>query len=227
MLGKHTAQLFVALLILFSTLVSAQNQQSDRDAKRQQRMATYEALRKPDGVHQAAKLNGGIFHMSGPTYGWVRFTTLESLAESSDMAFIGIPTSSENKLIDQGRSIVTEYKMNVQEPIQGKVNTDQVVAVDLPGGKVEFDDGSKADLELAGYPRLEIGHKYVIYLQLLKPLPIYEPTGGPEGIFELKPNGKVSPFATPEFTQAAAENDDGLEFIEKVRFASKYQKKSN
>lgn len=217
--------LFVALLVApIALAANSQDPQADRDAKWQRRMAVNEALRKPDGVHQAAKLNGGTLVISQPTYGWLRLTSLESLAESSDMALIGTPISSENKLIDDGRQIVTEYKFHVQEPIQGKVKVDDIVTVDLPGGKVEFSDGTKAELEIAAFPRLEIGHRYMIYLQLLKSLNIYEPTGGPEGIFELKSNGKISPFATPEFTQAAAEGDDSLEFTEKVRAAAKFQK---
>jgi hypothetical protein len=223
---KYSSLLFVALLLTpFSTTVRAQNPQSDQDAKRQRRLAVDEALRKPDGVHQAAKLNGGTLHRSQSySYGFVLFTTLESLAQNSDVAILGTPLSSQNKVIDSGRNIVTEYQIKVQEPIQGKAQSDDVIAVILPGGKATFDDGTTAEVEIGDFPRLEIGRHYVLYLELLKDLNVYQPLGGPEGVFEIQPDGKVSPFATPKYTEAAAKNDDAGEFVEKVRAAAKFHK---
>lgn len=188
-------------------------------------MAVDDALRKPDGVHQAAKLSGGAFRRSESyTYGWLLFKTLESLSENSDMAIIGTPISAQDKVINDGREIITEYKVKVQESVQGKAQWDDVITVALPGGRVAFDDGATAQLDVADLPRLQIGYRYALYLGLLKPVNIYEPMGGPEGIFELSADGKVLPFATPQYTEAAARNDDALEFVERVRAASKLQK---
>jgi hypothetical protein len=184
-----------------------------------------EALRKSDGLHEAAKANGGTFHISQTSYDFVRLTTLESLAENSDMAIIGIPIGSENRLINDGRNIVTEYEVKVQEPIQGKAQRDDVVTVDLPGGKIAFEDGTTAEVDVGDFPRLEIGHRYVIYLELIKELNIRQPLGGPEGVFELRADGKVTPFATPEYTQAAVKDGDVLEFLERVRDAARLEKR--
>lgn len=226
MICKQISTLFLALFFVSLTLpLSAQDSQTEREAKHRLRLAVDDALRKPDGVHQAAKLSGGTFYRSQSyTYGWVLFRTVESLSESCDMAIIGTPVSSESKLINDGREIVTEYQVKVQEPIQGKAQWDEVVTVALPGGKIAFADGTTAQLDVADLPRLQIGHRYVLYLGLAKPLDIYEPMGGPEGIFELTSDGKVLPFATSQYTEAAAKNDDALEFVEKVRAGSKFHK---
>src|SRR5215469_4386818 len=62
MIRKHTPLLFSALLLIaFAATLSAQNQQSGQDIK-QRRAAVIEALRRPDGVHEAAKVNGGSLH---------------------------------------------------------------------------------------------------------------------------------------------------------------------
>ena len=219
--GSIAAIIFLAT---FTTTIQAQDAQADREAARKHRLEVLNASKEPDGLHKAAKLNGGSYRTGRSWYGFGRITTLEALAEQCDAAIIATALSSEVKLVNQGTTIVTDYKLKVQEPIQGKVRWDQVLEVSLLGGKVTFEDGTTAELEVGDLPRLQIGHRYVIYLEINPQRDVFLPLGGPEGIFELGEDGKVSPFATPENTEAAAKGDEVLEFINKVRFASRLQK---
>ncbi len=226
MTRKQIPLIVVALLVLsFAIALKAQSPQNDHEAKSQHETAIIAALHKPDGLHEAAKLNGGTYYLGKSWYGFSRLSTLESLAKYCGMAVIGTPVSSEVKLINDGRSITTRYKLKVLEAIQGKVQWDDVVTVDLLGGKIAFDDGTTAEIDVGDLPRLQIGRRYVIYLEFDPQDNTFLPLGGPAGIFELGANGKVAPFATPEHTQAAAKGDDVLEFLEKVRDLSRLQKK--
>jgi len=142
--------------LLLAVRATAQNPQDNRDS-RQRKIAIREALTKPDGMHQAAKVNGGNLYLSRfHSYGWLLYLTLDSLAENADIGIVGTPISSEYKLSDNGTSIITEYKVKVDEAIQGKVRYEDVVTVDLPGGRIVFDDGSVAELEMADFPRLRV-----------------------------------------------------------------------
>jgi len=228
----HSIIAVVVLATLLPT-IRAQSAQSSQDQgaqvsqdPKQRRIAIREAMTKQDGMHQAAKINGGNFYLSWSySYGWFLFQTLESLAETADIGIVGTPISSEYKLADNGSSIITEYKIKVEEAIQGKVRYDDVVTVDLPGGRVVFDDGAVAEVEMSNFPRLITGHSYVLYLIVPQTLTTYQPLGGPEGIFELKTDGKVLPFATPQFTSAAKKDDDAQDFLGRVRVASGRQKR--
>lgn len=220
---KRLRTLLGILAIVISIFTIIASAQRSAEAERRNKLAA--ALDKPDGLHEAAKMNGGVFHRSQGSYGIVSFFPLEKLAENSEIAIVGAPLSSENKLIYNGRNIVTEYKVKVQEPIEGKVRWDDVVTVDLPGGRIVFDDGTIAQVDFPEFPRLLPGHRYLLYLAAPETLKDYQPFGGPEGVFELKADDKVQPFADQTHSSAASVNEDVSEFLDRARVAAGRQKR--
>src|SRR5262249_54379524 len=95
----------IAVLVLATLLstIRAQSAQSSQaqgaqvsQDRKQRRIAIREAIAKQDGLHQAAKINGGNLYLSQfYSYGWFLHQTLESLAENSDIGTVGTPISSE------------------------------------------------------------------------------------------------------------------------------------
>jgi hypothetical protein len=218
---------YLCFILAFSLwqLTASGNAQTRQETRR----AALNALAKSNGVHEAAKISGGNFFLSDPFVpGFQSFTTLESLAASSDIAVIGIPVSSECRLSDNGRLIVTAYKFRIQDAVQGQVQPEDTITVNLPGGKFAFDDGVTAEIEVPNFRRMSSGHRYLIYLWASSSEKgVYSPTGGPNGMFELKADGKILPHGIPlgpEDPWAAKKDEDEQQFRDEVKFASRVQK---
>jgi len=90
-----------------------------------------------------------------PYWDWASFD-LETLTKSSAAVVIGIPESSKGRLDSDGQMIVTEFDVRVKESIKGAHAENSVVQVALLGGRVDFEDGTSAELRPRDFePMLE------------------------------------------------------------------------
>lgn len=148
------------------------------------------ALREK-GIKEAARLKRN--YVGTDDVGSIFQFDLDSLASYSDAVVVGVPTSNVCKVSTDGESIVTEYSLAVQRILKGKQMVGAPITVVLPGGRVQFEDGSTAEIITPGFRKMQTGNTYVLFLTGdKKNRGVYRLTGGFQGLFDLS-SGIVSP----------------------------------
>lgn len=150
--------------------------------------------------------------------------SLEELTKNSVAVVVGIPIRSKSKLSDSGQSVLTEYEVGVQEVIKGEIGQGDTIKVSLPGGKVDFEDGTSVELNTPGFERMANQSTYVLFLYAKHDGgDAYLLTGGPQGLFEIPSNGaNVKPHGRPTDTAVKEVKDKTVQsFLEEVRGQAK------
>jgi hypothetical protein len=210
--------LFAVVTLLFalqSTPITSSKSQNQTDGDEQRKLV--EAIRR-GGYREAAKIKGHYVGTMDPNWDWASFD-LETLTKNSAAVVIGVPESSKGQLNSNGEMIMTQFEVRVKETIKGTLAENSVVKVALPGGKVEFDDGTSAELVTPKFERMIEGRKYLLFLYTdSNGSDVYLLTGGPQGLFELKGQAGIKALARssdPVVKEVQNLNEDGLR--EKVR----------
>ena len=184
---------FLFALYLMPVTSSKSQNQTDRD---EQKKMT-EAIRR-GGYREAAKIKGHYVSTVDPYWDWASFD-LETLTKSSAAVVIGIPERSKGRLDSDGQMIVTEFDVRVKESIKGTNAENSVVKVALLGGKVDFEDGTSAELRTRDFEPMLEGKKYLLFLYANRNgSDVYLLTGGPQGLFELKGQAGIKAHARPD-----------------------------
>jgi hypothetical protein len=148
-----------------------------------------EALRH-GGYRAAAKIKGHYVGTFDPNWDWGQFS-LEQLTKNSVAVVVGTPINSKSQLAANGMLITTSYDILVQEVVKGNIALGSIVQVNLPGGSVQFDDGTSAEMQTPGFEHVKQGGKYVLFLSDDRSeANTFLLTGGPQGLFELQGEGK-------------------------------------
>ena len=200
--------------ISFMPIPSSKSQnQTDRD---EQKKMT-EAIRR-GGYREAAKIKGHYVGTVDPYWDWASFG-LETLTKSSAAVVIGIPERSKGQLDSNGEMIVTQFDVRVKETIKGTHAENSVVKVALLGGRVDFEDGTSAELRTPDFEPMLEGRKYLLFLYANRNgSDVYLLTGGPQGLFELKGQAGIKAHARtndPAVKEVQNLSEDGLR--EKVK----------
>lgn len=204
------------LLALYFTPITNSKSQNQIDRDEQQKMT--EAIRR-GGYREAARIKGHYVGTVDPNWDWASFD-LETLTKSSAAVVIGIPENSRGQLESGGETIVTQFDVRIKEVIKGApLAENSVVRVALLGGKVDFEDGTSAELRTPDSEPMLAGRKYLLFLYANRNgSDVYLLTGGPQGLFELKGPAGIKAHARPN-DPAAKEvqnlGEDGL--LEKVK----------
>jgi hypothetical protein len=121
------------------------------------------ALRK-GGLREAAKLKGHYVGIER-TSDWGKYS-LESLTKASSIIIVGTPILSSAKVVGvENDRIVTEQLVRVGQVLKGKLHENGLVTVAIPGGKVEFEDGTSAEIKTPDLGPIEQFANYVLFLQ--------------------------------------------------------------
>jgi hypothetical protein len=121
--------------------------------------------------------------------GFVKFD-LETITRKSAAVVIGTAVSNLSRLSPDGLQITTDYQVQVHEVLKGKAVDANNIEVSLPGGRVVFEGGTVAQVNVPGFRRMENGKTYVLYLSERGPEHAsFADTGGPQGIFEVVEGG--------------------------------------
>ncbi len=122
-----------------------------------------------------------------------RYYDAESLVKSSPLIVTGI-VQEQKSLIPptNDRLIVTAHEVLVQNVLKGAGKAGTVIQVETLGGAIRFEDGTTAELKTPDIIKdPQLGKTYLLFLRPQKSA--YRLVGGPQGLFELSPNGKITP----------------------------------
>jgi len=145
--GAKSIMLVVALNILMclSTLPTRGQQTNRQTLTPDDFIQIRDALRR-GGYREAAKVKGHYVGDFDPHWDFGLFD-IESLTKISVVVVVGVATRAlPSRLAANGQLIVTDYEISVRETIKGKGLAGGKIKVSLPGGKMEFEEGTSAEL---------------------------------------------------------------------------------
>jgi hypothetical protein len=182
----------------------------------------YEAVRdalRRGGLREAARIKGHYVGDFDPHWDFGRFD-IEALTKNSAIVVMGVPSKTiESRLTAHDQLIVTDYEVKVQEAFKGSVTEGDTIRVRLPGGKVEFEDGTSAELRAREFEPMRIGATYMIFLSESNDAPgIYSLSGGPQGLVEIINDTTLKSHGRP--TDPVSEESKGKDkdsFLKEVR----------
>lgn len=189
---------FAVVTLLFAlSFMPITSSKSQNQADRDEQKKMTEAIRR-GGYREAAKIKGHYVGTVDPYWDWASFD-LETLTKSSAAVVIGIPEKSSGQLDSSGEMIVTQFDVRVKEAIKGTpLAENSVVKVALLGGRVDFEDGTSAELQTPKSEPMVEGRKYLLFLYANRNgSDVYLLTGGPQGLFELKGQAGIKAHARP------------------------------
>ncbi len=163
---------------------SAQTPQTDRQEMVQ--------VIRNEGLRGAARVKGHYVGDFDAHWDFGLFD-LEGLTKNSADVVVGIVGRNlGGRLTKSGQAIVTDYEVVVQETIKGDVVAGSVITVSLPGGRVDFGDGTSAELKTPKFEHVKSGNSYTFFLNEVGNSPgAFTLTGGPQGLVELASDGTV------------------------------------
>src|SRR5215216_4655539 len=130
-----------------------------------------------------------------------RYDDVKTLFHDSTSVIVGMVNDIRSELTTPKRnSIATRYRINVNTVLKGSVQTGTVVTALFPGGALEFDNGTRAEVLRPKYWKVpELNNSYVFFLNEAKDKPgVFEVVGGPQGFFKVSAKGQVVPQSRPD-----------------------------
>lgn len=219
------ALLLVAIFV--SVAVGVTNTSRAKDPNTQQQNADDEErmlkqILREQGLKEAARFKK---HYVGTqlSHGFMGYD-VKSLTRDSVIVVVGTPLQNVCKLSSDGESINTEYQVAMQEVLKGKIAQGSTITVNLPGGRVEFEDGTSAEIRTPGFRKMENGKTYALFLRENKAEgDAFILVGGQQGLFEIPADGSgVNPHGLP-IDEVVKQNKgkDVNSFLKEVRAAAK------
>jgi hypothetical protein len=189
--GFKSIMLVVALNILMclSTLPTRGQQTNRQTLAPDDFIQIRDALRR-GGYREAAKVKGHYVGEFDPHWDFGLFD-IESLTKNSVVVVVGVATGAlPSRLAANGQLIVTDYEISVRETIKGKGLAGGKIKVSLPGGKMEFEEGTSAELRTPQFEQIKVRRTYTLFLTEDQTEPgVFTLTGGPQGLVEIATGG--------------------------------------
>jgi hypothetical protein len=182
-----------------------------------------DALKKvirEQGLRGAARLKG---HYVGELRARNGSYDLQDLTQGSALIVVGTPLRNKVNIDEEGDLITTDYDVVINEAVKGNVSQGSIIEVSLPGGRVEFPDGTSAEQRTPDLRKIDNGKRYVLFLHQRRPGTAEFAVTGGQGIFEIPDDGSgIKPHGSLA-DPAAAENKDKpvALFLQQVRDAAK------
>jgi hypothetical protein len=199
---SRTAALVASLVVLVLISIMGISRTPTQTPEPQGRSArdfreVRDALRR-GGLREAAKLRG---HYVGEydAHWDIGLFDMEDLTKNSVAVVAGtVVTKLGGRLRGEGQLIFTDYELIINEAIKGSLTKGNTITVALPGGIIEFDDGTGAELRTPQFEHVKPGDHHVFFLSenLTRPNE-YNLTGGPQGLVELMPDGTLKSHGRP------------------------------
>jgi len=197
------------VLVTLTTLVDVPLGQSQAPLNVDEHKKLVEAIRR-GGYREAAKLRGRYVGIKDAS--WDLNFNLETLTKTSTAIVIGLPQRGVGQLSSNGSEITTNYNVIIEKVIKGRLPLNSIIEVSLPGGKVDFDDGTSAEIQTPGFKRMRIGKKYLLFLYANRnDTDVFPLTGGSQGLYEITAGGKVIAQGRPTHQTVRETKDKDLE----------------
>lgn len=155
------------------------------------------ALRR-GGVREAAKLKGQYVGDFDPHWDFGLFD-IEALTKNSTAVVVGhVVKKLGGRLSDSGNVIFTDYEVVVNETIKGGLMNGSTITIALPGGSIEFDDGTSAEQRTPEFEHVKPGSGCTLFLTKgMESGDVYTLTGGPQGLVEIMSDGTLKAHGRP------------------------------
>ena len=190
----------------------ASQKQSSDDA-----VALRDTLRR-GGLREAAKLKGNYIEEFDPHCDWCQFS-IEDLTKNSAAVIVGRFTKKLDTRLLEGKVILTDYEVAIDELVKGNINKAKTIVVGLPGGQVHFEDGTSAEQTTPKVEPVRIGRSYTLFLTQEEIAPsVFVLTGGPQGAIDIEDSSSVRSHGRLEDRSAVEMKGKNREsFLKNVR----------
>ena len=204
------------VLVILSALAGIGTSQSQTPPNVDEHKRLVEAIRR-GGYREAAKVKGRYIGVKDPS--WDLNFDLETLTKTSAAVVIGVPQRGISQLSSDGSEITTNYNVRVDSVIKGSLALNSIFEVSLPGGRVDFEDGTSAEIQTPGFERMRNGKKYLLFLYANRNgSDVFLLTGGSQGLYELTTSGKVLAQGRPTDQTVKETQNKNLEgLLEEIR----------
>lgn len=180
-----TGLLCTLLLISIMSLIGRGIRQSEAQENAVKDQAAIRDALRHGGLREAAKLKRHYIEDFDPHWDFGLFD-IESLTKNCAAIVVGLPSKNlGGRLSGGGQVILTDYEVVVQETIKGTPTPGSTIKVSLPGGRVEFEDGTSAELRTPEFEQVKTFGTYTFFLSETNNPDEYTLTGGPQGLVEL------------------------------------------
>ena len=203
MFRAHVVSRFALLAILTALTPSSPAASEQRGSASDQHLKESEALRR-GGIRAAAAVTGHYIGQVSAEPG-NNVETLKHLVAWHELIVIGRIQSNRSWLTADGETIVTDYRIVVERVLKG--NAGSLITVSIPGGRVSFENGTRATLVSTMRAPLN-GERYLLFLrpswfpaspQQTKAAagPLYAPQHLALSVYYLDPQNRVISKAKP------------------------------
>lgn len=123
-----------------------------------------------------------------------QYDDLAALVRDSPTIITGTIEALAPQLLPPAENfIVTDCRLTVKDTVKGTVRPGETITLRLPGGRIEFDDGTSAEVELTDFLRYpEVGQTFVFFLRK-KGDSKFSLQGGAQGLFEVSSKATIEP----------------------------------
>ena len=164
--------------------------QGTQDQRTKDEMALRAALNR-GGLREAAKLKGHYVAEYDPHW-WCLQPDVETLTKNSVAVIIGRFRKKLDARIPDSRVIFTDYEVSVDELIKGDLKQAKTIVITLPGGRIDFEDGTSAEQTTPTFEQARIGRTYTLFLTIENAVPsVYFLMGGPQGMIDIDDSSVV------------------------------------
>jgi hypothetical protein len=226
---KSTKRVLVAVAICFAAtatflVVSGRGsrpsntpQSSASQTQNDDAIALRRALRR-GGLREAAKLKGNYVAEYDPHWDWAQFS-VETLTKSSAAVIVGRFTKKLDPRLVEGKEILTDYEVAIDEIVKGNLKQAKTIVVSLPGGRIYFEDGTSAEQITPKFDPVQIGRSYTVFLTQQDALPgVFLLMGGPQGLVDIGDSSTVRSHGRQEDRSAVEIKGKGKDaFLKDVR----------
>ncbi|HEU4711131.1 MAG TPA: hypothetical protein VFS76_06170 [Pyrinomonadaceae bacterium] len=116
-------------------------------------------------------------------------SSLKDMVSSSTLIVIASTESNVCRMSEDGKTVRTFYKSQVEEVLKGQRQAGQKITVSLPGGMVGFPGGVTAEVQTPWFKKMLNNRRYLLFLNGKVNGDTFSPTGGPQGVFEIPADG--------------------------------------
>jgi hypothetical protein len=120
------------------------------------------------GLHAAAIAAGGTYRFFDDPNPDVVVADLGAFAKQSDIVVIGEVIANECHLAKNEKYITTDYRVRVLDSLLGIHKTGDEIVVSMPGGRVQFPDGTAAQMEVKQFASPLNGDRLVVFGRQVK-----------------------------------------------------------